>query len=123
MAIDFNFLDVFPKSGGLGNYLLGMKLVDEKGADADYARVVLRAVIKHLPWSIFFMPRKQAKNRNWIKGKYSQALNGVAALIFVFNNLVALITMFTGRFHWDSLTGLYVGMKPEKHGKELFVAG
>ena len=41
-------LQVYPKNGGFSKYLLGMKVVDEKGGDLDYGRLVLRSVIKYL---------------------------------------------------------------------------
>ena len=96
-------LELYPKSGGLGKYLLGVKLVDEKGADANYGRLALRAVIKYLPWSLIPVIGLQLET---IDSGFLTVQVGFA--ICMINYLASLITMFTGRFHWNIWARLLV---------------
>ncbi len=95
-------MDIYPKSGGVGKYVLGMKLVDEKGADANYGKVVLRSLIKNFP---FFLLKDFGTLID------SPLIVQMGTYGYQFQGVVTLITLLTGRFHWDRITGTYVVLK------------
>ncbi len=94
--------NIYPKSGGVGKYLLGMKVVDEKGADADYGKVVFRAIIENLPTGIFYLIATLTK---------SSSIGAIGVSIACTDIFLSFITMFTGRFYWDRITRTYVVLK------------
>ena len=113
-------LQVYPKEEGLGKYLLGMKLVDEKGADADYGMVVLRGAIKYLYLIVPILDLLY----DWFKLYFILILKGIINVVSWGNLLVGFVLLLaTDRFSWEHLTHLFVVEKTEKQGNELFVAG